>query len=267
MAITPFSGLTPSRSDRTTFSDRVDAFVTWLINAISEFNSTAAAMNLNSTNSTSTTTLSIAVGSQSLTVQTSKSYQPGMTVKIASTASPANWMAGDVTSYNSGTGALVVDVYYVRGSASGVSSWTITQGAAPIATETPGLDAVDIALHGHLGGAAYETVETLGRYIQAGGAGVKIVTVTADYTVLPDDTHVLNNKPSTGMTVTLPSASLFPGRSIYFRSIQSYGVTSSSANVVPLAGGSPAAAMLPGPSAAGMYCVITSDGTNWLRMI
>lgn len=262
MAITPFSGLTPSRSDRTTFSYRVDAFVTWLINAVSEFNSTAAAMNLNSTNSTSATSLTVATGTQSLTVQTSKSYQPGMTVKIASTANPANWMAGDVISYNSGTGELVVDVYYIRGSGT-VSAWTITQGAAPLMTETPGLDAGDVALHGHLGGSAYLTVESLAAMIVAGGAGESLVTVTADYTVLPTDTSIICNKGS-AMTITLPTASLYPNRKLYVKTIQNFSVNSASSNVVPLAGGAAGTGVLTGT--AGAWCELMSNGTNWVTL-
>jgi hypothetical protein len=82
-------------------------------------------------NATSTTTLTIGLGSRSLTIQTGKNFAVGHTLKIASTASPGNYMIGDVVSYNSGTGALVVDVSFINGTGS-ASAWTVTifSGAA-----------------------------------------------------------------------------------------------------------------------------------------
>jgi hypothetical protein len=76
-------------------------------------------------NATSTTALTIGLGSRSLTIQTGKNFAVGHTLKIASTASPANYMVGDVVSYNAGTGALVVDVTFVGGTGS-ASAWTVT---------------------------------------------------------------------------------------------------------------------------------------------
>jgi hypothetical protein len=76
-------------------------------------------------NATSTTALTIGLGSQSLTVQAGKNFAVGHTLKIASTASPTNYMVGDVVSYNNSTGALVVNVTYFNGSGS-ASAWTVT---------------------------------------------------------------------------------------------------------------------------------------------
>ena len=115
----------PSRSAPTTFSTLADAFLGALPTFVTEANATAAAMNLNDTTATSVTSLAIGTGSKSLTVDTGKSYQPGMSVKIARTSSPSNWMHGDVTSYNSGTGALVVNVTTILGSGT-YTDWTIT---------------------------------------------------------------------------------------------------------------------------------------------
>lgn len=126
--MTPFSGETPQRNDRATFSGRVDAFITWLLGTFfPELQAVVAAFNFNATNSTSTTSLTIGTGSnKTLTVQTGKSYVEGMTVKIANTASPTNWMLGDVISYDSGTGALVVYPRTSNGSGT-FSAWTISQ--------------------------------------------------------------------------------------------------------------------------------------------
>lgn len=128
MAITPLP-TAPSRSDPNNFTARADAFMTALPTFADECNATAIAMNLNATNSTSTTSLLIGLGSQSLTAQTAKSYVVGMTLKIASTASPTNWMLGDVTAYNTATGALTINVILVSGLGT-IASWTISQSVS-----------------------------------------------------------------------------------------------------------------------------------------
>jgi hypothetical protein len=134
MAITPYSGSLPQRTNATTFSSNMDAWLTWFTNtAASEIDTAVAALNFNATNSTSTTSLTIGTGSKSITVQTSKSYVEGMTVRIASTASTSNWMQGLVTSYNSGTGALVVNVTHTSGSGT-IAAWTVSLSAAIDAT-------------------------------------------------------------------------------------------------------------------------------------
>jgi len=114
----------PSRSNPSTFSTLADAFLSWLSTTfVTELNATIAAMNTNDTISASTSSVAIGTGSKSFTVDTGKSYQVGMSVKIAYDSS--NWMHGEVTSYNSGTGALVVNVTLVSGSGT-QASWTIT---------------------------------------------------------------------------------------------------------------------------------------------
>ena len=76
------------------------------------------------TNSTSTTSLSIATGSKSLTlVESGKAYTIGQYVIIASTASPTNYMVGQVTSF-SGT-SLVVNVTVINGSGT-IAAWSIS---------------------------------------------------------------------------------------------------------------------------------------------
>lgn len=125
----------PSRANPSTFSERADALLGSLATFVAEANALAVALNLNATTATSTTSLTIEIGSKSLTVAADKSYQPGMSVKIAQISWPSNWMHGDVTSYNSDTGALVVDVTNTRGSGSAVTDWMITL-SGPLASFT-----------------------------------------------------------------------------------------------------------------------------------
>jgi hypothetical protein len=76
---------------------------------------------------TSTTSLTVGTGTQSLTVTTGFPagivlYPAGMAMSIAN---GSNSMTGNVTSYNSGTGALVVNATSTAGSGT-FTSWTVT---------------------------------------------------------------------------------------------------------------------------------------------
>lgn len=131
MALTPFPGTKPQRNDRTTFSERADAFVTWWLDTFfDELDAGITAFNFNSTNSTSTTSDTIATGSTTITVQASKSYVAGMTLKVAYTTDATNWMLGEVTAYDSGTGSLTVYVRQINGSGT-YAAWTISLAATP----------------------------------------------------------------------------------------------------------------------------------------
>lgn len=156
----------PQRGDRSTFSDRVDAFITWLTTSVAEFNSlalncynnavdcynnavmvaasvasaaasavaaatsAATAIAAPGTSATSTTSLTVGTGSKSLTIQTGKSLSLGMQVIIADTAAPGNFMAGYITSYTSGTGALVINVMATSGSGT-FTAWTVSISGIP----------------------------------------------------------------------------------------------------------------------------------------
>jgi hypothetical protein len=103
-------------------------FMTWV-------DDTATAMNFNSTNDVSSSSVVIGTGSKSLTVSPSKSYWGGMYVVISDNTTPGtsnsvNSMTAQVTSYNSGTGALVVNVLKFLGSGT-KAAWTISQTAMP----------------------------------------------------------------------------------------------------------------------------------------
>ncbi|MBU0592451.1 MAG: hypothetical protein KKH74_01810 [Gammaproteobacteria bacterium] len=84
------------------------------------------------TSATSTTSLSIAIDVKALTIQPGKALVVGMSVKIAATASPTNWMFGDVTAYDSGTGALTVNVTVIQGAGT-FAAWTVSLSAPGLA--------------------------------------------------------------------------------------------------------------------------------------
>ena len=129
----------PTRADATNFNARADAFLSALPTFASEANalasevngyastaaaSAATATNAPGTSATSSTSLAVGAGSKSLTIQTGKALVVGQWVIIANTASPANWMHGQITAYTSGTGALTVNVTAVGGSGT-YAAWTI----------------------------------------------------------------------------------------------------------------------------------------------
>ena len=72
---------------------------------------------------TSTTSNTPAVGSKAFTIETNKAFVAGQYVSITSNSNIANKMAGYITSYNTGTGALVVQVNLAEGSAA--TDWVI----------------------------------------------------------------------------------------------------------------------------------------------
>lgn len=87
-------------------------------------------------------------------------------------------------------------------------------------------------------------------------------TKAANFTVADTDVAFINNKPAAGCVVTLPNATQYAGRLLYFVNYQAQTLTSAAANVVPLGGGAPAAAIL--PAAVGAKATLASDGTNWI---
>jgi hypothetical protein len=90
-----------------------------------------------------------------------------------------------------------------------------------------------------------------------------VVTKTGDFSLAATENWVICNKGS-DTQVTLPAASAFPGREIYMKTIQAQTVTSVSSNVVPNTTATAGTAILPGTD--GAWCIMVSDGTNWIRM-
>ncbi len=90
--------------------------------------SAQSALNAPGTNATSTTSLGIATGSKTFTIQTGKAFSVGQTLVAASAAGPSNYMAGQVTAHNSGTGSLTLNVTQTGGSGT-KADWVIAMGA------------------------------------------------------------------------------------------------------------------------------------------
>lgn len=92
----------------------------------------AGAIATASTNTASSTSLTIGTGAKALTVETGKALVPGMWVLLAYSADPAKNMIGQVTSYNAGTGALVLNVTATSGAGT-YADWAGSVTGAPAA--------------------------------------------------------------------------------------------------------------------------------------
>lgn len=90
------------------------------------------------------------------------------------------------------------------------------------------------------------------------------ITKTADFTVGAGETWFINNKSGSTCTVTLPTASTNTGRQLNFKNTQAQTLVSASSNVVGLAGGAAATAIL--AASTGDWATLVSDGTNWIIM-
>lgn len=91
------------------------------------------------------------------------------------------------------------------------------------------------------------------------------VTKTADFSVAATENLLINNKTGSACSVTLPTASSFPGRILLFNNEQAQALNSASSNVVPKVGGSAGTAIL--PATDGAWALVVSDGTNWKIML
>lgn len=251
-SITPYAGDLPQRSDPSTFPARADAYVTWqegtlapelnltvtaMNQAVSDVNddvaasaasasaasdseiaaaaSAASAIAAPGTQATSTTSLTVGTGSKSLTIQTGKAYSVGQAVVIADTALPStNWMFGQVTSHDSGTGALVVNVAQTLGSGT-IAAWTVSITASPAASGAAivrrAVTGTDTAILSDLSklidvtsgtfSLSFTAAATLGSgwfcYIRNSGTG----TVTLD----PDGAELIEG----ASTLLIPNASVY----------------------------------------------------------
>ncbi len=84
---------------------------------------------INSLYGTSLTSVAVGLGAKSFTTQPALAFFPGGFLIISSSASAANFMTGTVTSYNTTTGALVMNITSIGGSGT-YADWNISVSGA-----------------------------------------------------------------------------------------------------------------------------------------
>jgi len=148
--------------------------------------SATSALNAPGTSGTSTSSMTVGIATQSFTTQTGKAWVVGQFVTISS-STPANWMYGYISAYNSGTGAMSVVVSTISGAGT-FTAWTIGLSAPIPATAVTqsdvGTNPNQIPLNQYLGSMAYQdqnaisSLGTLG-FAQNQGAGGSVTQLTS----------------------------------------------------------------------------------------
>ena len=190
--------------------------------------SALTAVNAPGTSATSVSGLAVGTGSKSLTIQTGKAISVGMFMTITSTASPENWMHGEVTSYDSGTGALIINVETAAGAGT-ISAWTLAVSGPKGPSSQAGAS---------LSGAT--TLDLTSGDATLTSASDQVQTITAAVSgraiTLPDSTSmteggfpfVISNK--TGHNVTLKNNSGSAVRVIYPNRVVLVALTDAATN-------------------------------------
>lgn len=114
----------PQITDPSTFATRAQDWVVWQANELYPGLVDVAGLSGLPISATSTTSNTIGTGSKSFTVETGRGFIAGQSLSIANTTTPTNRMFAVVTSYNSGTGALVVNVQDTEGAGT-FTAWSI----------------------------------------------------------------------------------------------------------------------------------------------
>ena len=145
---------------------------------------------------TSANTLSIGTGTQSFTVGTGLSYTIAQDVIISYDIN--NHMIGMISSYNSGTGAMVVEVATIVGSGS-YSLWSVNlNGAQGIAGDTGSTGATGIGATGATGSNG--AIGTTGATGTIGSTGATGATGIQGTTGATGATGTIGNTGTTGAT-------------------------------------------------------------------
>lgn len=158
---------------------------------------------------TSVTSVTIGTGSKSFTTQTGRNFTAGQFIVAADSANDANYIHGQVTSYNSGTGALVIDSQDTGGSGT-IASWNISI-SGPAGPAGAGSGTVNSGTSGRL--AYYASTGTavsgnpnatiINGAVTLGSAGVAGSVALSGAT---SGTTVLQSAAAATGTVTVPSA-------------------------------------------------------------
>lgn len=169
----------PSPSDSpSVFETRATAFVAALPAFRAEANAIEAALTASAHTGTSTNSLTIGTGSRSMTTQTGKAWIVGGHLYVINSASVANYMVGQITAYNAGTGALTIDVSTTGGSGT-ASTWALALATPPgTITGLSGGSVGAVPYQSGVGTTAMLAAGTADHVLQSNGAGAPSWTGT-----------------------------------------------------------------------------------------
>lgn len=121
----------PSKSDtQNIFDTKTEAMLDSLVSFIDSANASLVAIGLNH-RSTSTSSVSMGAGSKTFTVDAGLGYMVGMYLNISYADDITKHMQGVVSSYNSTTGQLIVNVQEASANSGSYANWVISVAVRP----------------------------------------------------------------------------------------------------------------------------------------
>lgn len=97
------------------------------------FDGVQASLDIGAASGTSTTSLTVGTGSKSFTIQTDRAFFAGQSAVLAYNVTPTTQMTGTITSYDSATGAVVMNATGTSGSGT-YADWTLSLSPSSGAT-------------------------------------------------------------------------------------------------------------------------------------
>ena len=251
----------PLITDPSTFAVRAQDWVVWQADELYPFISETSAILALSTTTISVTSNTIGTGLKSFTVQTGKGFVAGQSLSIAYTTTPTNRMFAVVNSYNSGTGALSVNVQGFEGSGT-YTSWSIalafngvigyTQLGSDILTTQPQFD--------------NDTSLATTGFVQRALGGYSAITGydTTAQTIPAAQANRVIYLFGSASTITLPLANTVPVGSVV-RFLASTACTISRQGADTILASSTSSALTSVAISDGGELIFVSDGTSrWL---
>jgi hypothetical protein len=137
-----------------------------------------------------------------------------------------------------------------------------SSGAYPVTFWTASNERMRIDYSGNVGIGTNTNLSTL---TVSGSFAAKAPSCvnSATYSVAATDYSL--RFTTTNCTVTLPTASSYPGRILVLNTITANSVTSNASNVIPLGSNTAGTTIL--AATAGKFSMLQSDGTNWITLL
>lgn len=188
------------------------------------------ALNAPGTSATSVTNLTLIEAAIALTVQAGKNFVAGQSVKIASAANPTLWMAGDITVYDSATGALSVTTRLKSGSGT-YASWIVSLTAPTLPVVLKAGDTMTGPLSVPAGAAGTQVPQAQEVLAKAGG------TMTGPIVLPGNPAAALQAAPKQYVDAVIPAQAGNQGKFLTTDGLGGLSWGSLGTVLAPLAGG------------------------------